>query len=132
VVALLGGNVDAISCNPSEVIGQVQAGTVNVIGTASEKRSPFLPDTPTMKESGLDFTFNSFRGVVAPAGISDEVVKYWDDAFAKLKDDPEWKEAVKTNTNVEFYMNSAEFKTYLEELEQFYRQVLDEMGVLKK
>ncbi len=132
VVALLGGNVDAISCNPSEVVGQVQAGTTRVLAVASEKRSPFLPDVPTMKEEGLNFTFNSFRGVMAPGGITEDVVKFWDDAFAKLKDQQAWKDALKTNNNVEFYKNSKDFKTYLEEQEAFYRTTLDEMGLLKK
>ena len=132
VVALLGGNVDAISCNPSEVIGQVQAGTVRVLAVASEKRSPFLPNVPTMKEEGLNFTFNSFRGVVAPGGISADVAKYWETAFTKLKDEQAWKDSLKANNTIEFYMNSADFKAYLEEQEKFYRQTLDEMGLLKK
>lgn len=60
------------------------------------------------------------------------MAKYWENAFTKLKDDPEWKEALKTNTNVEFYKNSKDFKAYLEEQESFYKKVLDEMGLLKK
>lgn len=132
VVALLGGNVDAVACNPSEVIGQVQAGTVRVLGVASDKRSPYIPDTPTFKEAGMDVVFNSFRGVVAPAGISEDVVKYWENAFAKLKDDAEWKKLMKDNTYIELYMDSKTFKAYLDEREKFYQKTLDEMGLLKK
>lgn len=131
VVACLGGNVDAVSCNPSEVIGQVQAGEMRVLGVASEAKSPFLPNTPTFKEQGINVVFNSFRGIVAPPGTSPEVIKYWSDALAKVREMPEWKNSLKNNTNIDFYMDANTFKNYLDERDKFYRSVLTEMGLVK-
>ncbi len=131
VVALLGGNVQAVSCNPSEIVGQVQAGTARVLGVASEKRSPFLPNVPTMKEEGLNIVFSSFRGVVMGGGVQDEVVKFWQNAFAKLRDDPEWKDTLAKSTSIDQYLETSRFLPYLQEREQFYRTVLTDMGVLK-
>lgn len=132
VVALLGGNIDAVACNPGEVIGQVQAGAVRVLAVASEKRSPYLSKTPTFKEEGINVLFSSFRGFVAPGGISEGVVRYWENAFSKLREDPDWKKMLEDNQYVDFYMDSKTFKSYLDEREKFYRQTLDEMGLLKK
>lgn len=131
IVATLGGNTDAVSCNPSEIIGQVQSGDMRVLGVASEERSPFLPDTPTFKEQGLNVVFNSFRGIVAPPGVSEDVIEYWNDALSKLRELPEWQQSLKNNTNIDFYMDTQEFKSYLDERDKFYQTVLAEMGLLK-
>lgn len=131
VVAVLGGNVDAVSCNPSEIVGQMQAGTARVLGVASEKQSAFLPNVPTMKEQGLNIVFSSFRGVVMAGDVPADAVKFWQNAFAKLRDDSEWKDTLKTSTSIDQYLDTASFKPYLEEREKFYRQVLTDMGVIK-
>lgn len=132
VVALLGGNIDAVSCNPSEIIGQVQAGTARILAVASEERSPYLPTSPTFKEEGIDLLFNSFRGFVAPAGISDSVVRYWENAFSQLSNDPDWKKILQDNVYISFYMDSKKFKNFLDGRQMFYERTLDEMGLLKK
>src|SRR6187401_162991 len=48
------------------------AGKVRVIAVSTPKRSPALPDVPTVAESGLpDYDFDSWFGVLAPAGVPD-------------------------------------------------------------
>lgn len=133
LVALLGGNIDALSCNPSEAIGQVQAGTVRVLGVATEKRSPFLPDVPTFREQGSSIgIIISFRGIVMPGGVSDDVVNFWNDAIRKLRETQEWKDALKQITVIDHYIESKRFKNFLEEKEKFYQSILTEMGLKKK
>jgi putative tricarboxylic transport membrane protein len=131
LVALLGGNIDAMATKPNNVIGQVQAGTVRVLAVASEKRSPYLPQTPIFREEGMNVVLHAFRGFMAPGGISEDVVRYWENAFFKLRNDPDWKQILKDNQYVDLYMDSKTFKGYLEEQEKFYRQLLAEMGLLK-
>src|SRR4051812_22097139 len=50
VVALLGGNVDALATGPSTVIQHVKAGKVRVLGSWGDKRLASLPEVPTLKE----------------------------------------------------------------------------------
>jgi putative tricarboxylic transport membrane protein len=133
MVALLGGNIDVLSCNPSEAIGQVQAGTVRVLGVTSEKRSPFLPDVPTLIEQGstLGMIF-SFRGILMPGGVSAEVVKYWNDAIKKMRETKEWKDILLKSTCIDDYLDNKKFAAFLEEKEKFYQSFLTEMGLKKK
>jgi putative tricarboxylic transport membrane protein len=133
MVALLGGNIDVLSCNPSEAIGQVQAGTVRVLGVTSQKRSPFLPDDPTLMEQGstLGMIF-SFRGILMPGGVSAEVVKYWNDAIKKMRETKEWKDILLKSTCIDDYLDNKEFSKFLEEKEKFYQSFLTEMGLKKK
>ncbi|MFZ5633540.1 MAG: tripartite tricarboxylate transporter substrate binding protein [Bacillota bacterium] len=132
IVALLGGNVDFVSVNPSEVIGQVEAGKVRLIGIASEKRLPKLPDVPTLKEQGIDVVFQSFRAVSGPKGMSPEAVKYWEDVFKKVTQTEAWKKYLNDNMISDVYCGSQEFGKYLDEQDKMYKEVLTEMGVLKK
>lgn len=57
------------------VIGHVKAGKLRAIAVTSEKRTPLMPDVPTVNESGLKgFDLSTWWGLVAPSGVSREVI----------------------------------------------------------
>jgi tripartite-type tricarboxylate transporter receptor subunit TctC len=66
---LLGGFIDVLAANVSEVAADHKAGQLGVLGVMSEKRSSFLPDVPTFKEQGYDQEWNVSRGIAAPKGL---------------------------------------------------------------
>jgi tripartite-type tricarboxylate transporter receptor subunit TctC len=70
------------------VISAIRGNAVNSMGIAAEKRSSQLPDTPTMKEIGLDFTSNGWTGIMAPAGTPPDVIKKLSEAILKTLADP--------------------------------------------
>ena len=68
---LLGGQVDASFQNINAVIPQVQGGKIRALAITSVKRSPLLPDVPTLAEAGIkgiDAVY-SWQAVAAPKGI---------------------------------------------------------------
>lgn len=76
VADLLGGQVDSMFDNLPSSLPQVQAGKLRVLGVTSLDRVPFVPDVPTLAESGLDgFSVQSWFGVMAPAGTPPAVVE---------------------------------------------------------
>jgi tripartite-type tricarboxylate transporter receptor subunit TctC len=73
---LLGGQVDLYSSSVSSVIGQIKGGKVRPIAVASAKRSPALPDVPTVAESGYaGFDADSWYGLLMPAGTPHAIVQ---------------------------------------------------------
>src|SRR5258707_15620491 len=74
VVALLGGNVDAISTGPSTVIQHVKAGKVRVLASWGDQRLAALPDVPTLSESGFNAVFFQWAALFAPAGTPEPVL----------------------------------------------------------
>ena len=53
------------------VMGQIRAGRVRAIGVGGEKRSPLMPDVPTIAESGVPgYTSTGWTGIMAPKAIS--------------------------------------------------------------
>jgi len=70
---VLGGHVQVLGANVSEVIKLHESGELRVIGVMAPERSEFLPDVPTFKEQGFDQVWSVSRGIAAPAGLPDDV-----------------------------------------------------------
>jgi tripartite-type tricarboxylate transporter receptor subunit TctC len=63
---------------------QVKAGKLKAIAVTGDKRSPLLPDVPTVKESGVpSFVVNGWYGILAPAGTPPDVVAKLNQALNK-------------------------------------------------
>jgi len=73
--ALLGGHIKVhFSLVPSG-IAHVRAGKLRVLAVTSTKRLPYLPDVPTIAESGFpSYEISSWQGVLAPAGTRSDIV----------------------------------------------------------
>lgn len=74
VTALLGGQIEMYFGNASELIPQAQSGKLRILGVATDKRMPQLPDVPTVSELFPDFSLNSWNGFLAPAKTPQAVV----------------------------------------------------------
>jgi tripartite-type tricarboxylate transporter receptor subunit TctC len=112
VVALLGGQVDALSTGPSSVMGHIRAGKVRVLATWGETRHPALPDVPTLKELGYDATFSQWTGLFVPAGTPEAVVAKLREASRAAVDDATFKSALsKVETPIQ-YLDQPQFKAF--------------------
>jgi tripartite-type tricarboxylate transporter receptor subunit TctC len=68
ITGLASGNIQAAFETIPGVIGQINGGTLRAIAVSSTKRVPFLPDVPTVAESGVPgYRTYSWNGIVAPA-----------------------------------------------------------------
>jgi tripartite-type tricarboxylate transporter receptor subunit TctC len=81
VTALVGGQIDAIVANVTEVHSQIAAGQLRALATSSSKRIATYPDLPTTRESGLDFDVASWHGVALPAKAPADVVARVENIF---------------------------------------------------
>jgi tripartite-type tricarboxylate transporter receptor subunit TctC len=73
---LVGGQVDAFFDNIGSMQGQHNAGKARVLATAGRKRSPLLPDVPTLSEAGLPgFESGAWFGLVAPPDTPPEIAQ---------------------------------------------------------
>jgi len=67
---VLGGHVQVLAANISEVAEEVRAGTIRILGVMSAERSPFLPNSPTFREQGYNQVWSVTRGIAAPAKLA--------------------------------------------------------------
>jgi len=90
LTALLGGQVDFMSETTSAIIGQIQAGTVRPLAVTSPARSEFLPDVPTVAESGVSgYEAVGWITMLAPAGTPSAIADKLYAEIQKVMADPE-------------------------------------------
>jgi len=106
--ALLGNEVDAGFANINTTFQLIVAGKLRALGIASEKRSPLLPDVPTLDELGIKGAeVKTWQIVVAPKGLPEDVRTSLHAAIVDVLDTP----AVKDNLlaqGVEIVANTPE------------------------
>ncbi len=126
--AILGDKVDVATSGAGEFKDQIANGDIRVLATSGDERTEGV-DAPTFKESGIDLVFTNWRGIVAPPGISDADKEQLVDAFTKMHDTKEWKDALVANSWADAFMTSDDFSTFLGEQDQRVRDTLSELGL---
>ena len=89
---LLGGQVDFSFQNVNAVLPHIKAGKLHAIAVTGDKRSPVLPNVPTLAESGVKGAeVYSWQGLAAPKGLPPAVKEKLSAAAIAAINDPEVK-----------------------------------------
>jgi tripartite-type tricarboxylate transporter receptor subunit TctC len=90
VTDLLGGHVNLMFNSIAPVVQHIRAGRLQLLGIASDKRSPQLPDAPTISEAGVPgFEAVNWFGMLAPAKTPKAIVARLNEALVKVVRAPE-------------------------------------------
>ena len=93
VADLLGGQIQLGIGDQANLMPQVKAGKLRVLGVGSLRRSPNYPDVPTLAEAGLPgFEAGAWQGLVAPAGTPPEVVRRLNETLTRVMELPDVRE----------------------------------------
>ena len=125
--ALLGGNVDAVLINASsDVTENISAGAFRPLAVSSEERLSWLPDTPTLAESGFpELTLSgSTFGLAGPDGLPEEVVTVLEDALRTAHDDPAVVEQVGEEYIDEEFRGADDLQQVLDHTQEVYEPLL--------
>jgi tripartite-type tricarboxylate transporter receptor subunit TctC len=74
VNAAVAGDVPIVVADMPTALAQIKAGKLRAIAQTGTMRSKFLPDVPTMMESGVDLEAGSWTGLFAPAGTPKPII----------------------------------------------------------
>jgi len=89
---LLGGQVDATFMNINTGLANFNAGKLRALAVTSSKRSPLLPDVPTLEELGIKgLTVYSWQAVAAPKGLPAVIKARLHNAIVEALNDPQIK-----------------------------------------
>jgi tripartite-type tricarboxylate transporter receptor subunit TctC len=93
ITSILQGDVH-FACVPAvAVMPQVKAGRLNALAVSTPKRSPLMPEVPTMRESGIpDAENEAWMAVMAPAGTPGEIVERMNREINEILRQPEIRE----------------------------------------
>ena len=87
-----GGQVTAVVVPVADVAELSKGGKIRILATTSAKRSPFFPQVPTLKESGIDLEVDLWYAMYGPAGLPANVVQQYQQAIADALAKPDTKE----------------------------------------
>lgn len=111
---VIAGHVDSMFVAAPPAIPLIKAGKVRVLGVASAKRSPALPDAPTFDEAGYrNFEVDARYGIVAPANTPGPVINKLNEAIAKAAASSDIKEKFAAFGLSPLHSSPAEYTTYL-------------------
>jgi tripartite-type tricarboxylate transporter receptor subunit TctC len=90
---LLGGQVQGFFADAPVLMSQIQAGAIKPIGAASAKRTPVLPNLPTLAEQGFpDTDAGNWYGLLAPAKTPPAIIAKLNAAITAALNDPDVKQ----------------------------------------
>src|SRR5581483_8310704 len=90
VTDLLASQLTMVFSDPVSALPHLQAGTLRALAVTTRKRSPVLPDVPTIAESGYpDFEAVAWHGILAPAGTPQPIVNKLHDQIVAALNDPD-------------------------------------------
>lgn len=132
IAALLGNNADMIATDASGVTEYLKAGKIRVLGVTSEERlGGDLKDVPTLKEQGIDATFNIWRGVFGPPDMPADAKAYWEGKLKELSESDAWKKELEANGWASEYRGSEDFTKFLDEQDKLVTELLTSLGMSK-
>jgi tripartite-type tricarboxylate transporter receptor subunit TctC len=86
---LIGGQVDASFMNINTALPHIKAGKLRALAVTSTRRSPVLPDVPTLDESGIKgVVVTSWQAMAAPKGVPADVKKKLYEGVVAALNDP--------------------------------------------
>ena len=131
--ALLGGHVSLSATGIDEVKQLSEAKQVKILATNSSARHPSFPDVPTFTEAGynVDAPILDWRGLALPKGVPADRVKFLEDGFKKMFDDPEFRKFTAEVGLILVYENAKGFESFLANMEEVLKPTLEAVGLLK-
>jgi tripartite-type tricarboxylate transporter receptor subunit TctC len=97
LIDVMGGQVGLLSSSIPSALAQVKSGKLRPLAVSSARRSPSLPDVPTIAESGYkDFNVGVWYGVFAPAGTPKPIVTALNAEINKVLMQPDVQQSIRS------------------------------------
>ena len=126
---LLGGHIDAMFDAMPVMAVQAKEGKVTPLAVTGAKRSPALPNVPTIQESGLDYLINGWYGILAPPGTPAAIVQRLRDEAAKAVAPPDVVETLAKQGMEPRGTQPGEWTKYLQSELAFYSKIIKDANI---
>ena len=112
VLALLGGQVDALSTGPASVLSHIKAGKLRALAHWGDKPLTSLPEVPSLKSAGQPVQFAQWSALFVPAGTPEPIVQKLRAAAAKAAADPAVVQTINRAGSPIEYQDAPAFQAY--------------------
>jgi tripartite-type tricarboxylate transporter receptor subunit TctC len=114
VVALLGGQIDAVSSGPATVLQHVKAGKLRVLAHWGNGKLEALPDVPSLKDAGYDAEYAQWSGLFIPAATPEPIAQRLRAAARAAAQDAKVKQVILNAGSPVLYQDTPDFEKYVQ------------------
>jgi tripartite-type tricarboxylate transporter receptor subunit TctC len=126
----MSGTVQVIFPSPLTALPQVRAGKLVALGVTSPRRSPSMPDLPTLQESGVaGYEFDSWYGLLAPRDTPEAVVARVHRAVVEALQKKELQTRLATEAAEPVGSTPTEFAAFLARESDKYARLVKQLGL---
>jgi tripartite-type tricarboxylate transporter receptor subunit TctC len=130
LLALQSGDIQILSDAVPGAVGPVNSGKVKAIGIADTKRSPYLPDLPTIAEQGLPSVIAvGWIGLAAPAQVPEPILERLNSEMQRILKEPEVIDRLKALSFVPAGESRQAFSAYIAAEIIKWKKVIKDAGV---
>lgn len=130
---LVGGQVQFMFDNLPPSLPFIKNGRLKALAVTSAKRSPLLPEVPTMIESGFpNFEIGSWNGIMVPAGTPPEVINKLNDTLQKITATPEFKDRIQQLGGEAQSVGPEAFSVFVQSEYKKWGEVISAAGISKQ
>ena len=131
VVALLGGQIDAVSSGPATVLQQVKAGKLRVLAHWGSGPLSALPDVPSLKDAGYNAEYAQWSGLFIPRDTPEPIAQRLRGAARAAAQDGKVKEIILNAGSPVLFQDAGDFEKYVQADAARMAAVVRRMGKLE-
>jgi tripartite-type tricarboxylate transporter receptor subunit TctC len=130
MIDVIGGHTQVMFSSLVQTTPHIKSGKLRAIGTGGLKRSPVLPDVPTVEEAGVPgYEAVNWWGIVAPAGTPGNVIDTLHKALAEVQNSPETQKQFAAEGAEVVQMEPAAFGAFMVKEMNKWERVVKQGGI---
>ena len=128
VVALLGGQIDAVSSGPATVLQHIRAGKLRALAHWGQGRLEALPGVPALRDRGYAAEYAQWSGLFVPAATPEPVAQRLRAAAHMAAQDARVREVIQNAGSPLLYQDTPDFERYVQQDARTMVDVVRRMG----
>jgi len=130
IPAVVSGEIQVVISAFTGAAPYAKTGQVNLLGVTSEKRFSVAPDVPAIGEFYKGYEFSQGIGILAPAGLSPEIVAKLSAAVKTAIAGPDMNERLIKLGLISTWLSSQDYAEYLRQNLDKYKRAVDESHII--
>ena len=126
------GKADVAAVSAVSAVPEIAEGKLRPIAVTSPQRlGGLFADAPTFAERSIDCIEGTWRGVVAPPGLSAEQTRFWEQTLARATRSPDWNAELERQYWMASFMDAAQCAQFMDRERDNLRSSMTQLGLLE-
>jgi len=128
---LVAGGIQVVTCSLPEARSMIEAKKARALAIMADKRADIFPDVPTLKETGINYSLGTWRGIGVPKDTPEDVVRVLEKSLEKAVTSAEFKDFMQKNGFGILWKGPAEYAKFMSDGDREMGILMKEAGIIK-